>query len=299
MSKHNYFLRYVLIIKTLRGRSVLFPDIQRTIEKAFDYRGESITYNLRTFQRDKSEIMQLFNIEIVCNSHSEYYIKTDDSSLTEINYRLLEIFDLVDSLQTKKDIEKYIQLESRSNQRSEFITDILSAIKRRKVIELFHLAFTSEETTRRVVYPYGIKEFKGRWYILAYDTKKKAMRTFGLDRINFLNILPQEFVYQEKYNISDYFKNSFGIVHNHISPEHIVLSVDKLYGKYLKTRPLHHSQRIVETNEYECHVELFLAPTYDFIQELLSMFERVKVLEPAHLKEELLCIHQLCIKRLS
>lgn len=299
MSKYNYFLRYVLIIRMLREGPVLFSGIRKAIEADFEYRGEPVLYNLRTFQRDKNDISRLFHIEIACNGYSEYYIKEDEPSHAELNSRLLETFDLLHSLHLKKRMEKYIQLEPRCKKGTEFLPDILMATKQQRVMEIYHQDFEVSLSVRRLIEPYGIKEFKGRWYLVAYDTEKKDIRVWGLDRIDGIRVLSQRFLYKDSCDIADYFKNYFGIVRNDSPPERIVLSTDVLYGKFLKARPLHHSQRIVAKSESECYVELYLAPTYDFVQELLSMFERATVIEPVHLKEELLRIHRLCIEKLS
>jgi predicted DNA-binding transcriptional regulator YafY len=42
--------------------------------------------------------------------------------------------------------------------------------------------------TSRKVHPLALKESKDRWYLIAIDTKDKILKSFGLDRINYLDV---------------------------------------------------------------------------------------------------------------
>ncbi|NLN37571.1 MAG: WYL domain-containing protein, partial [Bacteroidales bacterium] len=69
------------------------------------------------------------------------------------------------------------------------------------------------------------------------------------------------------------------------SPAEIILSFDPLQGKYIKTLPLHASQQILEDNTKELRIRLTLYVTHDFIMELLSYGEHLKVIQPSSLAE--------------
>lgn len=70
-------------------------------------------------------------------------------------------------------------------------------------------------------------------------------------------------------------------------PQEVILSFDPVQGKYIKSLPLHESQEIILDNDDELEVKLLLYLTYDFNMELLSYGERVKVLKPDSLIEEM------------
>ena len=83
------------------------------------------------------------------------------------------------------------------------------------------------------------------------------------------------------------FVNSFGIISTLGEiPETIVLSFDYEQGKFIKTLPIHHSQKALIDNDSEYRIELTLVPTYDFYQELLTHTGRMKILSPENVKEE-------------
>lgn len=83
------------------------------------------------------------------------------------------------------------------------------------------------------------------------------------------------------------FVNSFGIISTlGQEPETIVLSFDYEQGKFVKSLPIHHSQKVLIDNDSEYRIELTLVPTYDFYQELLTHTGRMKIILPENVKKE-------------
>lgn len=82
---------------------------------------------------------------------------------------------------------------------------------------------------------------------------------------------------------------------NDDTPQEIILSFDPFQGKYIKTLPLHESQQILIDNKDELQLKLNLYLTYDFIMELLSYGEKVKVLKPRSLANEIKAAHQKAV----
>lgn len=77
------------------------------------------------------------------------------------------------------------------------------------------------------------------------------------------------------------------LTHDQLSIQHVVLQFSYEQGQYVKTYPLHSSQRLIEENKHQVLVELDLYITYDFIKELLSFGSGLKVIEPASLKQDI------------
>ncbi|MGA9324581.1 MAG: WYL domain-containing protein, partial [Salegentibacter sp.] len=68
-------------------------------------------------------------------------------------------------------------------------------------------------------------------------------------------------------------------------PETIELSFTPREGRYVKSLPLHHSQKLLLEDEKETIFSYELSPTYDFKMEVLSYGDQVKVLKPESLKK--------------
>ena len=61
---------------------------------------------------------------------------------------------------------------------------------------------------------------------------------------------------------------------------------------YLRSLPLHHSQREIESNTDYTIFEYKIAPTYDFIQEILSHGNQLEVLSPDTFRQQIKAIIQ-------
>ena len=144
-----------------------------------------------------------------------------------------------------------------------------------------------------------LKEAQRRWYVLAWDVEKEALRVFGLDRIKRLDDeRGVKFQHPVPKDVEHYFDDSFGAwVDNECTQaEEVVLAFRKLPtdtvfipnpAKYLEAMPLHSSQEILKEEEEAIVLRLRIKITPDFIKELLSYGKQVEVLTPAHLQEEL------------
>ena len=119
--------------------------------------------------------------------------------------------------------------------------------------------------------------------------KDNRIKTFGLDRMTNLEITSTKFQSPESYNPEETFRHSFGIINGgDKEPQKIILSFSIDQGKYIKSLPLHHSQKELINDEEEYRIELLLYPTYDFVMELMSIGAQVKVIEPQSLKNEMI-----------
>lgn len=122
--------------------------------------------------------------------------------------------------------------------------------------------------------------------MLGHNLSKDTIRLYGLDRIESVEITDKEYRLPKGFSASEFFYNYFGIVADaRIKPERIVLRADKNHTPYLKSLPLHHSQRLIEDNGEYADFELYLAPTYDFVMKLLQVGAMIEVISPLSLRK--------------
>ena len=283
MSKRDYLIRYLLIIKKLRNsKCATFREINDYFHREFELIDGPKEISLRTFQRDLTEIRTIFNIAIKCNKLNQYYIEEDDYQ--DYNSRLLEAFDIINSFQISYQLKPYILLEKRCPLGTQHLNGILHAIQNRYVLDFIYRKFYTETSGVREVEPYALKEYKGRWYLVSKDFKDNLIKIFALDRISDLSISNKKFSYPAGFDPNEYFRNCFGvIVPKKSEPVEIELSFEPLQGKYIKSYPLHESQIILEDNAKELRISLVLNETEDLIMELLSFGSEMKVLKPQSL----------------
>ena len=284
MQKPKYFLRYGFIIQKLRNcKEATFKEIKDYLERQSELSDYDLNISRRTFDRDKNEILSLFNVLIEYNaSRKVYYIADDDQS--GINDRMLEAFDMFNSLNMSDSNAPYIIFEKRKPQGTEHFYGLLHAIKNRLLIKFTYTKYWNDDISERSVEPYALKESGYRWYLISKDKKEGKIKTFGLDRMSELEILKQKFVYPKDYNPNDDFRFSFGIITNSAKePNEIILSFDPFKGKYIKSFPLHASQQVLVDDKNELRIKLNVHITEDFIMEILKFGDEVKVLSPKSL----------------
>jgi predicted DNA-binding transcriptional regulator YafY len=134
--------------------------------------------------------------------------------------------------------------------------------------------------------------------VLAKDQKDSRIKAFGLDRISELEITKKKFELPKTFDANKFFSNCFGIiVPDDSKPEEIILSFDSVQGKYIKSFPLHESQQIIQDDGDEVRIKLKLCITFDFLMELLSYGEMLKVISPAKLKTKIRKMHSDALKQ--
>ena len=265
----------------------------------FDDRGD-IGISKSTIRRDLREIRDNFYIEIkYSKAENGYYIPEAEYGLSDFE-ELCEQLDLLGVFADKK-IPNFVFIEKRKTKGTEHLLPLIHAIKNRLVTDFFYLKYDNSYSHTRKVEPYALKKFKDRWYLLAVEidgklSERGMIKTWGLDRITNPRITSKIFNRNAAINIEDEFKNSFGIYSDKDKEvEEVILSFTPQGGKYNESFPLHESQKTLIDNEQEFRIKLDVKITYDFIMELLSQSENMKVIAPTHLKDTLIEIHRKAI----
>ncbi|MCZ2248486.1 MAG: WYL domain-containing protein [Bacteroidia bacterium] len=304
MSKRGYISRYLLILKKLKAKPYsTYEELQAYIVAQFDFLQMqddtlNVGFSKRTLQRDIKEIRNVFGIDIeYSKSNKGYYISQSETE--NMNFqRMMEAFDMFNSLNLAQDLTPFIHLEKRRPQGTENLYGLLHAIKNKLKIKFTYQKFWEEEISQRFVEPYALKEFKNRWYIMAKDSKDNNIKSFALDRLTNLEITNQTYQYPDNYSIEQSYRYCFGIISpNGSDPQDIILSFDPFQGKYIKTLPLHETQQVLVDNDKETRIKLKLCLTHDLVMELLSFGNNMKVIEPKSLADEIKEAHKNAYKQ--
>lgn len=286
MSKREAISRYNLIINRIRKSPCTFSEISEFLQSQSDLQEYNFDISNRTFKRDLEDILSLYHIDIYFDFSGKVYRINDDEK-PDVN-RMLEAFDTFNALNVSNGYSQYVHFETRRPQGTEHFYGLLHAIKNSNKIKFTYQKFWEDQLSARKVDPYALKEFKGRWYVLAKDEKDNKIKTFGLDRIQDLEILKLKFKSPANFNAAILYQNCFGIINPEGGkPEKIILSFDPEQGKYIESFPLHSSQQTTIRNEKQFQFSLKVLITHDLVMELLSYGERVKVISPESLKKEI------------
>lgn len=289
MSKRESITRYYLIIKKLKKSPSSFEEISDYLNLESKLQEYDFTVSKRTFQRDIQDIASFYNIEIQFNRAQKVY-EIVNNQMESHEERLLETFDLMNALNYADKFANRLILEKRKPLGTAHFNGLLHSIENNVEVSFEYEKFwelTDFKTLRRVQ-PLALKEAQSRWYLIAKDLKDNIIKTFGLDRLQHLEITTKNFIPPFNYHPEKAFEHCIGIINDETKkPEKILLQFTPKQTKYIKSLPLHHSQKVISENPTGAIIEVFLKPTYDFLMELLSLGSEVKVLEPRSLKDEI------------
>lgn len=289
MPKEIFISRFSLILRLLERGPATYGQIAKYLENESEMQDKDFTISLRTLQRDIKDIYTQLSIEIVNEKRGDrrYFIKSRPET-QEYSQRLLDSYQVISAINASQDFLDIIFLETRKAKGLEHFYGLFYAIRNKRTVKFQHFKYWDETLTDRTVHPLGLKESQGRWYLLAVDTKDGKLKSFGLDRMTDIDISKTKFRENYNYDLRELFTHSFGIISlDNENPQLVRLRFNYEEGQYVKTYPLHTSQKLVKDDAYEVIIELVVFITYDFIKELLSFGSEMTVDRPAKLRREL------------
>lgn len=279
----NFFKRYIWLVDLINRRKyVSFKEISEAWRRSpLNETGEPLSE--RTFFNHKDAIAGMFGIEILNDRSLGFYIGRSDVGSDETSDWMLHTLCLNNVLHENADMKDRILMEKvPSSER--FLTDIISAMRDFRVISLCYQSFRHPEPFCFNVRPYCVKYFKQRWYLLG--DSDLGLRIYSLDRFVDMEELEEHFEIPKGFDAEEYFGNYFGVIIGE-EPEDVKIRVVPDQVKYFRTLPMHGSQRETVQEDGSSVLSYHIAPTFDFVQEILSHGADVEVLEPAELRESI------------
>lgn len=285
MKQARIFQQYVWLVNLLRQYKYLtLADICDMWVK--DEIADGNPLNRTQFMRHKDAILDMFGIIIECDKENgyKYFISNPevlcDDSIEGWMLSTLTVNNvLVDSLS----LRDYILLEN-VPAGEEFLQTIILARKTRRRIKISYQKF-GFEVSEKTISPLALKLFHQRWYLLSHTGNHFA--TYSLDRMQSAMITDENYEMPDDFSPEAYFADYFGVLTDETPKAHVVI---RAYGKtvnYLRTLPLHHSQREIATREQEADFSFDIRPTADFLKELFTYDSGIEVLEPQEIRQKM------------
>lgn len=227
-----------------------------------------------TLTNHRKTIMEFLGVRIDVPDRLHYRIVNPEVlSLDSLANDLLKSLQNYVFLQEFKDLGDKIQPE-RIGTGAKWLSDIGQAIRDGKKLRITHKSFEGNEQEVVIIHPYCLKAYSGRWYILAYKENNKRnlpAQTFALDRVSSITITNEDFTPNPEIDPSTYFKDCFGIYKDFekYPVQDITIGIKPKYADYLRTQPLHHSQK-EETfaGPDAVFFSYHLSPSPDFLGEI-------------------------------
>lgn len=282
--------KYTWLIETIhRAGKISHKDLSGKWERCKELSDGKLLHRA-TFNRWRDAIFSQFGIIISCRREGEYlyYIENpNDIDEDELKKWMLDTFAVGNLISENLPLKDRILVDQIPSGLV-YLAPILEAMKENRMVNIEYRAFRYSKSYCIPVEPYCVKLFENRWYMLGHNISRDTMRLYGLDRIESVEITDREYCLPKDFSAAEYFSNYYGIVtDDKIKPRRIVIRAKREHIPYLKSLPLHHTQRLIEEKEEYADFDLYLAPTYDFVMKLLQAGAWIEVISPDSLRNDM------------
>ena len=295
----DIFKQYIWITDTLyRTGGLTFQELNERWMKTEMSGGLPITRT--TFIRHKEDIENMFGICIECQRKGGYFYYIENNDFMRNNHLqewMLDSLSISSMLMESSSLQDRIVLEN-IPMGKEYLQPIINAMKQDHKLLMTYHKFGQQESYTITIEPYAIKVFKQRWYLVAMNPKRETPSIYALDRIEHLEETEETFQFPTDFDTEAFFRDCYGVLSGTgDKAQHIVIRAFAPYMNYLRTLPLHHSQKEVQSTPEYADFEFYLRPTFDFRQELLAQGHDVEVLHPATFREEMKAMLEKMLSR--
>jgi predicted DNA-binding transcriptional regulator YafY len=169
-----------------------------------------------------------------------------------------------------------------------FITPLFNAIINKRVFRIIYQDFKSLVPYEIVYHPYYLKQYNNRWFIFGYNPQRPdKIQNLALDRIKHLQESSEEYL-SSSIDWEDYFSDFVGVSKNDTSPIEIrLLIMDNEQASYIRTKPLHQTQKPLRKVENGFETSIKVIPNYELEKLILSFGERIKVISPTEFQKKI------------
>lgn len=226
----------------------------------------------------------------------------EEEELLVVAFNMLGQFDGLPNLETLENIRigldntqsKAISLTKNPLADSKIFGEIFVAITHRQVLSLTYHLFTDDAYAKSIsVYPYILKEYNRRWYLLAAVENEDNLLIFALDRIDKVESFPSRKYIGYKGDVKEYFDDIVGVTnYQNEKVISILFWVDDNSKKYVETKPIHDSQIFYKNDKDAYYRNIYpdlkggaffqikCKYNYELIRELCSYGAGLIVLSP-------------------
>jgi len=229
------------------------------------------------------------------NESEENQLK--EALLTLSRFKGMPQFEWVDEISARLDSglglshnnEKIIEFDQNNFLKGlEFITPIYNSILYKKAINIEYKSFKQDISQSIIFHPYYLKQYNNRWYVFGKNDSSQFIMNLALDRITAIEESKKKYIPNKSIDFNEYFEDIIGVtLNNEGKVEEVVIKVSNELLPYIKTKPIHGSQKLKEQGASHTLVSLDLIPNYELESLILSYGEGLEVLQPKLLREKI------------
>ena len=187
----------------------------------------------------------------------------------------------------KSNAEQLVSFEQNDQLRGlEFLSDLIDSTINHQPLNLQYRTYNGREINV-VIHPYHVKQYNNRWFLFGLEQTPNGDRIANrpLDRIVKFSLSDVAFIPNTTIDFSTRFDDVVGVTipEDNVPIEPIVLKFDPDRFPYVVSKPIHHSQVVLD--EEQCMIQIEVRPNNELYSRIFSFFPQVEVLEPQWLRE--------------
>ena len=167
----------------------------------------------------------------------------------------------------------------------EHFSDLLQAIITKRVLRLKYTPYGKKQISS-TIYPYFLKEYNSRWFLIAQVKGYDTYAHYALDRIDEFKEVAVPYK-EPDTDFSEYFDDVIGVSVPEDDAVEVVLRISKPRFEYVRTKPLHLTQRIIEETADYGVISLNLKINKELDSVILSYGNTLEVLAPEEYRKRI------------
>lgn len=221
-----------------------------------------------------------YNAPIEVYDHKYYRYSDPDYSITDMplsqnDYEVMQ--EAVDMLRQLQDFDQFSEMSdvvsslqdklavTKNNRRPivhfdnvpdlkglKLLNPLYNYIAHKQTLRISYQSFSAREPQEYILCPYLLKEFRNRWFLFGSRAADLVLFNLALDRI--VSIEPADIPFRENpdFDSEHFFDDVIGVSKNmKDSPRKVRFRVTREQSRYISTKPIHPSQKLLEMNEEE------------------------------------------------
>ena len=300
------------VLRTYSRYGVSFSKLKEEVESYMLDRFKIESVSERTLRADFRHMEELYDVTIKSLKDGYYQYDPPDSSIfkSPLNeddadklQEVLQILRQFNTLPQFGDVaEILLKLEEKVAIRGRQKVSVLEfdAVVTLKGIEfledLYHATSTesalvidyqpySEQKESFVFSPCYLKEYNNRWFVFGRKNMDADVVTLAIDRIVSINQSKSQYQFSLNFNPVSYFGPIIGVTRPVGKSEvELTLKFKNPRGQYVKTKPLHKSQVLIEESSKQVIIKICIIPNNEMYAQLLSFGSDLTIVRPKEIK---------------
>jgi predicted DNA-binding transcriptional regulator YafY len=181
-------------------------------------------------------------------------------------------------------LDQILQVRLTMPRRTSGLEDLHKAIANNESVIIKYFSGQKATVVDKPCDPYHLLNYKDNWYLVAFCHEKQDYRDFLCSRILSVENTNTTFIPDPEFNIEKHKRDS-QLFAADAPPLQIVAEFDKYSAHWIRLKPIHPSQQVIERADGSLEISFKVASMENIIRWVLSFGEHARIIAPLELQE--------------